>query len=375
MSKPAWTTRMSRPGDDAGILALRRATFGEVDPVRLRPDVWRWQFVENPAGPGYIRVAEHDGTIVGQYAAIPTRFRMGTDLRVGTDIQVGTDRALDRTFAMSCDTMTHPDYQRQGMFVRLARELYDEIAARENVSTVWGFPNPASHPGFVGKLGWFDIHEFPTYVKPLRSAPVLARYVGPGGLARGLGAVADGAYRLIAPRAREPRRATIEPVAWFDERFDALWERHAGLAGVVQVRDRAYLDWRYCAVPMFEYRPFTVTVAGALEGYVVLRSVTLFDLPVCAVVDLFPCPIVDAAVTREVLAFAQRHAAAHGAAFLTAILPPRHARHLTRFGFLPVPRFMNPRPFRFGARCAPVDASLLGNVDHWYVTYGDSDIV
>ena len=45
----------------AGILALRNATFGDVDPHRLRPEVWRWQFVDNPAGPGWIRLADHDG--------------------------------------------------------------------------------------------------------------------------------------------------------------------------------------------------------------------------------------------------------------------------------------------------------------------------
>jgi len=354
---------MYAPGDEAGILALRQQIFGDLDAVRLEPSVWRWQFLENPAGPGYIRLAEHDGVIVGQYAAIPTRFR------------VATAGGRERTFAMSCDTMTHPGYQRQGMFARLARELYEEIASREDVSTVWGFPNPASHPGFVGKLGWFDIHEFPTLVKPLATARVLARYVSSQRLARLLGGMADRVYRLVTPRARAPRRCTIEPITAFDERFAGLWKRHEALADVIQVRDGAYLDWRYCAVPMFDYRPFAVTVDGALEGYVVLRSLTLFDMPVCAVVDLFPCPLVDADITREVLAFAQRHAVTHGAAFLTAMLPPGHVHHLTRFGFLRVPRVMNPRPFRFGARCAAADTSLLGNVDHWYVTYGESDIV
>ena len=69
--------------------------------------------------------------------------------------------------------MTHPDYQKQGIFVTLARDLYDDLAARHGVTTVWGFPNDASHPGFVGKLGWFDVHVFPLRVKPIRSGRVL----------------------------------------------------------------------------------------------------------------------------------------------------------------------------------------------------------
>lgn len=362
MPERLWTTRDYKPGDEAGILALRQATFGDVDKARLLPAVWRWQFVDNPAGHGYIRLADHDGQIVGQYAAIPTRFRFGED---------GTERI----FAMSCDTMTHPAYQRQGMFVRLAQELYDDLASRLGVTTVWGFPNPASHPGFVGKLGWFDIWRFPIYVKPIQSRSALARYVRSHAVAGVLGGVADRLYRLVTPRPREPRRCSIREITTFDDRFAGLWARHQRSAAVLQVRDPAYLRWRYCGVPMFEYRPFEVTVGNVLEGYFVLRLVTLFDLSFCALVDIFPCPMVDGGITREVLGFAELYAAAHEVAFLAVLLPPQHARHVTRFGFLTVPRAMDPRPWYFGCRCTTRDERILRDIHRWYVTYGESDIV
>src|SRR5205814_311877 len=136
---------------------------------------------------------------------------------------------------------------------------------------------------------------------------------------------------------RAPRRAAIRPLAAFDGRFDELWARHATLARLVQVRDAAFLRWRFSAVPAFGYEPFEVLVDGRLEGYVVLRVLTLFDLPFGAVVDLFPCPLVDDEVTREVLSFAQRHVTERGAAFLTALLRPRHERHLRAFGFFHMP--------------------------------------
>jgi hypothetical protein len=363
MSERLWKTRDGGPADMDAILALRRRAFGDVDPVKLRPDVWRWTFVDNPAGAGYIRLADHDGLVVGQYAAIPTRFR------------VGGAQATERTFAMSCDTMTDPDYQKQGIFVTLARELNAGIADRHGVTTVFGFPNDSSHPGFVGKLGWFDVHVFPLRVKPIQSRRMLQRYLGSRTLSAALGAVADRAYRVVTPRVREPRRCRIEPLARFDERFDALWARHAGLARVIQVRDRAFLDWRYFGVPHYEYRPFAVHVNGQLEGYFVVRVLELFDLPLAALVDLFPCPLVDDEVTREVLAFAQLRAADAGAAFLTALLPPAHARHLIRFGFLSVPDRLNPRRWYFGARCAASDEPLLGDINNWYITYGDADVV
>jgi hypothetical protein len=360
MAERAWTTRAGSAADADAILGLRRAVFGEVDTERLRPEVWRWQFVDNPAGQGYIRLAEDAGTVVGQYAAIPTRF-------VVDDVE--------RTFAMSCDTMTHPRYQKQGMFVTLARELYADLADRHRVTTVWGFPNDASHPGFVGKLEWFDVHVFPTMVKPLRSAPVLQRYLKSPALSRLVGAVGDAAWRLVTPAARAPRRATIRPLDGFDERFDALWARHRGVARVVQVRDARYLRWRYLGAPGFDYHPFEVLVQGRLEGFVVLRALSLFDLPFGALVECFPFPLVDDEVTRDVLAFAQRWVAEREAAFLTALVPPRHASKLTRFGFIRVPDRVNLRRWYLGARCAPADAAVLRDVAHWHISYGDADIV
>jgi len=359
----SWTTRDAEPSDLDGILALRLATFGDVDPDKNRPDVWRWRFADNPAGAGWIRLADHDGLVVGHYAAVPMR------------VQVGGASGGVRTFAMSCDTMTHPGYQKQGIFVTLAQELYAEIARRDGVTTVFGFPNAASRPGFISKLGWFDIHVFPLCVKPIRSGRVLQRYLPSRALSGALGAIVDRAYGVVTPRAHEPRRCRIVPLERFDARFDALWSRHADLARVMQVRDQAFLDWRYCAVPSFGYRPYGVFVGDRLEGYFVLRTVELMGMPLTALVDLFPCPVVDADVTRDVLAFTQLRAAEAGSAFVTAMCTPAHMGPLRAFGFLRVPDRFNPRLWYLGARCDPADEPVLRDIRNWYVTYGDGDVI
>ncbi|MCW5889100.1 MAG: GNAT family N-acetyltransferase [bacterium] len=360
MAERPWRSRPGGQADAGAILALRREVFGDVDAHKLRPDVWRWQFQDNPAGAGWIRLADHEGYVCGQYAAIPTRFRV---------------RGTERTFALSCDTMTHPRYQKQGIFVQLARDLYDDVAREHGVDVVWGFPNDSSRPGFVGKLDWFDVHTFPIYVKPIESRHVLRRYLPSDGLARVLGAVGDAVYRTVAPKPRPPRRATIRRLTGFDDRFQALWERHRDIAPVAQVRDPAYLHWRYIAMPLFEYEPYEVVVDGRLEGLLVLRTLTLFDLPFTALVDLFPLPLVDPEVTREVLGFAQQRAVERRSAFLTALVSPAHAQYLTRFGFLRIPDSLNPRRWYLGARCRPDDTSLLRDIGSWHITYGDADIV
>ena len=54
--------------------------------------------------------------------------------------------------AQSADTMTHPDYRGQGLFVTLARKTY-ELARNSGIRLLFGFPNQHSQPGAV-KLGW-----------------------------------------------------------------------------------------------------------------------------------------------------------------------------------------------------------------------------
>lgn len=362
MAERLWRTRNGTADDCAAILDLRLACFGDVDPIRGRPDGWRWQFVDNPAGAGYVRLAEHEGRVVGQYAAIPTRFRLDGN-------------STPRVMAMSCDTMTHPQYQKQGMFVTLAQELYDDIAANRGVTDVWGFPNDSSHPGFVNKLGWFDAHVFPTLVKPLRTRAVLQRYLKSAALSAALGPVVDAAWWLVAPKPRAPVRCEIRPLRAFDDRFQELWDRHKDIARVVQIRDPAYLRWRYQGRREFNYEAWEVLVGGRLEGYFVTRTLELFDLPFGGLVDVFPCPVVDDNITREILGFAQRRLTEQGAAFMTALLAPHLAHHLRRFGFLKVPDFLNLRRWYFGGRCLPADRPLLQDIRNWYLTFGDADIV
>lgn len=66
---------------------------------------------------------------------------------------VVTVNGLEHLAAQSGDTMTDPDHQGKGLFIRLARMTYD-LAEREGIRFVFGFPNDNSYPGFERKLNW-----------------------------------------------------------------------------------------------------------------------------------------------------------------------------------------------------------------------------
>ncbi len=55
--------------------------------------------------------------------------------------------------AQSGDTMTQQNHQGKGLFITLAKLTF-ELAAKEGVKFVFGFPNNNSYPGFLKKLNW-----------------------------------------------------------------------------------------------------------------------------------------------------------------------------------------------------------------------------
>lgn len=359
--------RKYREGDEKQILTLRERVFGDLDPVRLKTSTWRWQFRDNPAGEAFCALAEDRDRIIGQYAVIPTRFSV---------------QGKETLFALSCDTMIHPDYRKQGIFTTLADELYRFIKSEHMITTVWGFPNEISLPGFTRHLGWRLITVFPLRIVPLRPLAMLRSLVPLKKTSRQKQRdTGDGSsMESLASRGVFPEvpGLLVEPVplaAGFDEEFDDLWNRNRGLAPVIQVRDAAYLNWRYSGAPGFGYRPFAIRSNGRLLGYMVIRMMNLMGHFFGVLADIFPFPIRDHVTTKRLFRFARDYSKAEGAEFMTCLLSRTEPSFFKAVGLRTVPAILNPRKWYFSARYAPHEKDVIGAAGNWYLTYGDTDIV
>ena len=81
---------------------------------------------------------------------------------------------LNNTFilaAQSGDTMTHPKHQGKGLFIQLAKLTFD-LAAKEDIEFVFGFPNKNSYPGFIRKLNWQHYADINNYVIKTGAIPL-----------------------------------------------------------------------------------------------------------------------------------------------------------------------------------------------------------
>lgn len=349
-----WHSRAFGEGDDREVLRLRVRVMGDIDPVRLQERTWRWQFAENPAGPPVCRLAEDRDRVVGQYVVIPVRMRIAGE---------------ERTWFFSCDTMVDPDYRRRGIFTDLAREVFESVESDYPGASVWGFPNGRSVQAFTGKLGWKVLTIFPVRLFLLHPARALMRRMFIG---KSAGRITAPAYQTGISMDFPSTR--LVPVGRFGREWDAVWENHRDMSRVMQIRDSLYYNWRYLEGPDFGYRPYYVNRRGEIEGVIVLREVCLEGFRLGALVEMFPFPVVDKDLSREILLAVIRHFRDRRMDFVSALVSTADDEFFAKSGFRILPEKLNPRTWYFGGRFSGADHPA-NSIENWYLTYGDADIV
>lgn len=75
--------------------------------------------------------------------------------------------------AQSGDTMTHPKHGGKGLFTTLAKMTY-ELAKKEGIQFIYGFPNNNSYPGFVKRLSWIHKEDMINYTATVATLPLAA---------------------------------------------------------------------------------------------------------------------------------------------------------------------------------------------------------
>ncbi|HEY8082578.1 MAG TPA: GNAT family N-acetyltransferase [Solirubrobacterales bacterium] len=217
MTKNDVCVRPVKANDSPALLELFEACFG----TRLSTDYFAWKYYENPAGEVSGFVADAGDRLAAFYGVIPEPWTVG-----------GTDTAIFQ----SMDTMTHPEFRRRGLFVRLAELTYDDVRHRTGRCDLVGIPGPASLFGFTGKLGWTKIHDF-----EVLTVPTLVARAWP---------------------KRGDRAVTVECVDRPDERIHRILNAASKPEGDAWPRlDGAFFDWR-----VFGRSPKQFRVALASSG-------------------------------------------------------------------------------------------------------------
>ncbi len=270
------------------------ALLARVGTTQLTDEEFAWWFDRNPAGEGIVSLAVDDGEVVGVAAMSFFRTRLDGDVtRLAIPVNVATD----------------PRYRGQGVFSTLEQE--NERAAAEVGSPLTvTFPNGASHPIFVTRLGWLDLPRLRLWAKPLRAGAV-ARYV--------LGRSGEHGS-LNAPNAETStwRGVEVRPVVRFGADFDALGRSAGSRYGNHFVRDAEYFNWRYLDSPR-DYRSLASYRDGALTGVAIVGHTFKHGVSAGFLADL----VVRPGDTRSLRALLARSVdEVRGGADALVLLPP-----------------------------------------------------
>ncbi|WP_435153177.1 GNAT family N-acetyltransferase [Haladaptatus sp. DFWS20] len=233
----SYRIRQYEPRDRAGVLALYETVF---DNRRGRGDWFDWKFADNPYRSRVpICVAEQDGQVVGARPSLPI------------PLCVGGARELA---LVQVDPMVHPDHRRQGLFTRMAKEVYDYYGPREP-SIVVGFPNEAVKSGLEKMAETLSLRdgimseftEFHRVQNPRAlTDSVLGKVAAPG--ARGYLASRD----WMAPAAPDDETDCYTGVpATLLEEIAACHRT----SRVHAVRDEVFFAWRF-ANPRYDYTTY-----------------------------------------------------------------------------------------------------------------------
>lgn len=283
------STTVSPDDVSAAIEVLRRAFNGGpswfnlgVDPA----DHLRWK-TTTAAGDASIELVEDGDRVIGMKLSFRQRFLFRGS---AVTAEVGNDSAID------------PSHQGRGISKRLAA-VRPDIIPLEPASLVI---DQKTHPFFKGARAQPFGNRIDALMKPLSLRRTLtARSAGEqrdgpshtrstilaGRRAARLRSIWDrmlfagrlGVSTLRRSRGARDRGAwTIRSIDRFGESAEAFWLEAAKPFDLIQVRDQAWLNWRYCDP---RGGPFAVRVAeedGALLGYAALRiterEVVLADL-------------------------------------------------------------------------------------------------
>jgi GNAT superfamily N-acetyltransferase len=258
--KREWSIRTYRDGDEEGIYELFRVAFPSSPLSQHDRGVWlkwwRWMYKESPAGEGLIWLAEANGQIVAHYAVVPVL------LKVGSHVEMA---------ALSMDTMTHPDYRRQGLFQILAKEAYLD-AGRRGINIIYGSPNIFSHPGLI-KLGWYDVTTLKVWRKQLNWGNLIRSKIKNRFLSGFLQTVAPVAFDKILFRTHDHLPAlglTAVQIKSFDERFDKLWAGASDRYAIAIVRTMNYLNWKFNSQGR-RYLILAAEKADEVRGYIAIE--------------------------------------------------------------------------------------------------------
>lgn len=314
-----------------------------------------WQFFKNSERKGFVDIAfdQAKNKTAAIYAVSCVKFKLDKQLYVGTQ---------------SLDTITDIDYRGQGLFIKLAKNVYDNCK-NDNVKLVYGFPNGNSIHGFEKKLQWNVLDPLPFLIKPLKTKYFTDKIK----FLRFLPNVT-----LSLSGFKKNKNLTIKVENFFPEQVNNVWEIFSKDIKVAVNRDLEYLNWRYIQKPNEKYQiAHCYDNFNNYKGFVVFVVKEKHNGKIGYIMEM----IYDTnsqVVGQQLLSFAINSIKKENADCILNWCfehSPNYSLYKKEF-FINMPEKFRPIELHFGVRSFDSNFDkLINDRLNWYISYSDSDTV
>ena len=315
----------------------------------------QWQFFNEADSGDLVEIAydRDNQRAAAIYAISRVHFQIENQSLVGTQ---------------SLDTITDVNYRGKGLFINLAKSVYDK-ARKDGISLVYGFPNGNSIHGFENKLGWTVLDPVPFLIKPLKTKFFSDRI-------RFLRFMPN--ISLPFFRHRETAGHTISQLDYFPEEVTDLWKKFSKNVSVSVYRDKHYLDWRYIEKPDESYQIYHCYDSDQFyRGFVVFTVKDKHDGRVGYIMELIFDPSYES-VGRQLLSLAVSKIREQNGDLILAWCFDHSPNYkaFSKMLFFNLPLKLRPIELHFGVLSFQDRLkSILGKRENWYISYSDSDTV
>lgn len=263
--KSTVTVRSYRPGDEKQILELWKNIF-----QRERTLIhWNWKFNNNPYSniQTSLAIASDNSQIIGQYAVIPVKLNF---------------RGVPVLAAQVVDLMTHPDFRRQGISLKMAKHCFEQLI-KNNFALVFSFFSKTSYPGHVSRLDFKPITPLKQYWLRLNLS---------------YGKVLNLLYglwlntKLMKERYvlkhwpdnmtfRLTKHLTFRHSKTVPDNYNVLWESMRPYEVLSLWKDSEYFAWRYDQNPDHEFDYFYLLNGNEIIGLSAVLASSNKDVTIC----------------------------------------------------------------------------------------------
>jgi hypothetical protein len=249
-------------GDEQEVIDLLTQVFGRWPAYEIccsKKRYWEWKYRDNPLNTEEIVVGKIDDEIVGCYHRMPIRVKIGLNTYLSS---AGTDVAV------------HPSARGKRLFNIMQDRLFVD-GQRKGVNLYWGV---SSNPILVSKgkrekyglfpykpFKYFKIKDFNLHLRNDRPYTHIEKI---GYLV--MKNVIDVKKYFIRKKYTESA-IKINEIKEYGSDFDNFWINIVDRYSFMFLKDKDYMNWRYCTSDVVEYKNFIALLNDEVVGYLVIK--------------------------------------------------------------------------------------------------------